>query len=294
MAARVLLIGADGQLGADIAAVLSADPRYEVTALTHDRIEVCRKDSVADAVRTFKPDVVVNTAAFHQLDRCEEEPERAFAVNAAALKGICDVCAGAGAALVHFSTDYVFGGEKRSPYRETDPAWPVNVYGASKLAGEAVVRAGAKKYYILRVSGLYGKAGPRGKGLNFPDLMVKLAREKGELRVVDDQVLTPTSTLSVARRLADLFDRVPFGSYHFSDEGACSWFEFAREILAITRIPARLTAVKTGFFGEKTRRPPYTVLSKEKIRAFMPLFPSWKESLAEYLGAPPTTSSGAP
>lgn len=286
MAARVLLIGADGQLGTDIAAVLSADPRYAVTALSHDRIEVCRKDSVADAVRTFKPDVVVNTAAFHQLDRCEEEPERAFAVNAAALKGVCDVCAGAGAALVHFSTDYVFGGEKRSPYRETDPAWPVNVYGASKLAGEAVVRAGMEKCYVLRVSGLYGKTGPRGKGLNFPDLMVKLAREKGELKVVDDQVLTPTSTASVARRLADLFDRVPFGLYHFSDEGECSWFAFAKRILEITGIKARTVPVKTGFFGEKTRRPAYTVLSKDRIRPLLGPFPEWGESLEKYLCPP--------
>lgn len=283
MAARVLLIGADGQLGTDIAAVLSADPRFSVTALAHDRIEVCRKDSVAEAVRTFRPDIVINTAAFHQLDRCEEDPERAFAVNAAALKGLCDVCANAGAALVHFSTDYVFGGEKRSPYRETDPAWPVNVYGASKLAGESVVRAGMERHYVLRVSGLYGKAGPRGKGRNFPDLMVKLARERGELNVVDDQVLTPTSTLSVARRLGELFDRVPFGLYHFSDEGACSWFEFAREILSVAGIPARLTAVKTGFFGEKTPRPRYTVLAKDAIRRHLPPFPGWEESLREYL-----------
>jgi dTDP-4-dehydrorhamnose reductase len=283
VAARVLLIGADGQLGTDIAAVLSSDPRYAVTALAHEQVEVCRKDSVAEAVRMFRPDVVVNTAAFHQLDRCEEDPERAFAVNAAALKGVCDVCAGAGAALVHFSTDYVFGGEKRSPYRESDPAWPVNVYGASKLAGETVIRAGTERYYILRVSGLYGKAGPRGKGLNFPDLMVKLAREKGELKVVDDQVLTPTSTLSIASRLADLLERVPFGLYHFSDEGECSWFEFAREILAVTGIPARLTPVKTGFFEEKTRRPPYTVLYKGEIRRHLPRFLSWEESLREYL-----------
>lgn len=283
MPARVLLIGANGQLGTDIADVLSADSRFALTPLDHGQVEICRKDSVAEAVRACRPDFVVNTAAFHQLDRCEEEPERAFAVNAAAVKGLCDVCAGARATLVHFGTDYVFGGERRTPYAETDPAWPVNVYGASKLAGENVVRASWERHYVLRVSGLYGKAGPRGKGLNFPDLMVKLARERGELKVVDDQVLTPTATRSVARRLGDLLERVPYGLYHFSDEGECSWFEFAGAIVDLAGIPARVVPVKTGFFGEKTRRPPYTVLSKEKVRRELGRLPDWRESLSEYL-----------
>jgi dTDP-4-dehydrorhamnose reductase len=136
MPTRVLLIGSNGQLGSDISAVFSVDPRYTLTPLTHDQVEICRKDSVADAVRANRPDVVINTAAFHQLDRCEEDPDRAFAVNATAVKGLCEVCSDAGTVLVHFSTDYVFGGEKRAPYEETDPAWPANLYGASKLAGE--------------------------------------------------------------------------------------------------------------------------------------------------------------
>jgi dTDP-4-dehydrorhamnose reductase len=283
MPARVLLIGANGQLGSDIAALFSADDRFFLEGLTHEQVEVCSPDSVRETVRAARPDIVVNTAAFHQLDRCEEEPERAFTVNAAALKSLCAACAETGAVLVHFSTDYVFDGKKRTPYRETDPAWPVNVYGASKLAGEIVVRASLEKHYILRVSGLYGRAGPRGKGLNFPDLMVKLARERGELKVVDDQFLTPTSTLSVARRLPEMFDRAPYGLYHFSDEGGCSWFEFAAKILEITGIPARIERVKTGFFGEKTRRPPYVVLSKEAIREHVRTLPRWEESLEEYL-----------
>jgi dTDP-4-dehydrorhamnose reductase len=269
---RVLLIGANGQLGTDIAAVFGADPRFELTSLDHDRVEICRKDSVAEAVRANR-------------DRCEEEPALAFAVNAVALKGLCEVCSDAGAALVHFSTDYVFGGEKRTPCAEEDPALPVNVYGISKHAGEKIVRAYCAKHYVLRVSGLYGRTGPRGKGFNFPDLMVKLARERGELKVVDDQVLTPTATLSVARRLADLFDKAPYGLYHFSDEGGCSWFRFAEKILELTGIPAKMTAVKTGFFGEKTRRPPYCVMSKEKAIGFLSPapFPPWEESLREYL-----------
>ncbi len=285
MASRVLLIGANGQLGSDAAAVFSSDPRFILTGLTHDQIEIGDRESVARAMDAARPEIVVNTAAFHQLDRCEETPERAFAVNAVAVKGLCDACAARGATLVHFSTDYVFDGEKGSPYAEEDPAWPVNVYGASKLAGEAIVRASLEKHYILRVSGLYGKSGPRGKGLNFPDLMVKLARERGELKVVDDQVLTPTSTASVARRLVALIGRVPFGLYHFSDEGDCSWFDFAKAILEITGIRATVIPVKTGYFGEKTRRPRYSVLSKEKIRSAGGPVPEWRDSLGEYFGA---------
>ncbi len=285
MPRRVLLIGSNGQLGTDIARVLAADSRFDLVPLTHDAVEICDRDSVAGAVRDHRPDVVVNTAAFHQFDRCEEDPGRAFSVNAAAVKGLCDACAGAGAVLVHFSTDYVFDGAKGAPYLETDAARPVNIYGISKLAGENVVRANAEKHYVLRVSGLYGAAGPRGKGLNFPDLMVKLARERGELKVVDDQVLTPTSTLAIAQRLPALLDAVPYGLWHFTDEGSCSWYEFAREILAITGIPASISAVKTGFFGEKTRRPAFSVLSKEAIRPHMGAFPEWRESLRAYLAA---------
>lgn len=283
MPMRVMMIGSSGQLGSDIVDAFGRDPRFSVTGFDHAQVELCSRDSLAAAVRACRPDVVVNTAAFHLLDRCEEEPERAFAVNCTALSGLCSVCFDVGAILVHFSTDYVFGGEKRTPYRESDAPWPVNVYGISKLAGEHVIRASLERHYILRVSGLYGKRGPRGKGLNFPDLMVKLARERGELKVVEDQVTTPTSTACVARRLPEIFDRVPFGLYHFSDEGHCSWYEFARKILELTGITARIEPVRAGHFGEKTRRPAYSVLSKETIGRSMDPFPAWEGALREYL-----------
>lgn len=285
MAARVLLIGANGQLGSDIAAVLAADPGFDCVGLTHDRLEIGRKDALVEAVREYRPDIVINTAAFHNLDRCEEEAALAFDVNAVAVKGLAQVCADSGATLVHFSTDYVFGGARSTPWHESDMPCPLNVYGISKLAGELAVAAYSEKHYVLRVSGLYGKTGPRGKGFNFPDLMIRLARERGELKVVDDQVLTPTATLSIARRIPGLLNRVPYGLYHFTDEGACSWFEFAAKVIELAGIPATMTAVKTGFFGEKTQRPAYSVLSKDSIRRFLPhdLLPSWEQSLARYI-----------
>jgi dTDP-4-dehydrorhamnose reductase len=287
VASRVLLIGANGQLGTDIALVLAADPSFDCTGLVHDDLELLDAAAVAGALREHRPDIVINTAAFHNLDRCEEEQAQAYAVNASAVKELARACAEADATLVHFSTDYVFGGPRETPWPESEPPCPLNVYGISKAAGEMAAAAYCPKHYVLRVSGLYGRTGPRGKGVNFPELMIRLATERGELKVVDDQRLTPTSTASIAARLPELFGRVPYGTWNFTDEGECSWFEFAAAVIRLAGVTATMVPVKTGFFGEKTQRPGYSVLSKDAIRRHLPatLFPHWEDALARYIEA---------
>ncbi|MCC7354843.1 MAG: dTDP-4-dehydrorhamnose reductase, partial [Anaerolineae bacterium] len=198
---RVLLIGAGGQLGSDLVKALAHE---DLVALTHSDIEVCDPASVRVALQTHTPQVVINTAAFHRVDDCEREPERAFAVNVHGARNLALACKEQGCALLHMSTDYVFDGRKGSAYDESDVPCPINAYGISKLAGEFFIRYLLDRYYIVRTSGLYGVAGSSGKGGNFVELMLRLAREGKEIKVVNDQTLTPTYTVDLAQALAQL------------------------------------------------------------------------------------------
>ena len=189
------------------------------------------KNICNDVLFRIKPDLIINTAAFHQVDVCEDEVAKAFEVNVGGLKNLAEIALSIDAALMHFSTDFVFGGyEKSTPFTEDDCPAPVSVYGISKLAGEYVLRYMMKKYYLLRVCGLYGHAGSLGKGYNFVELMIRLANEGKDIKVVDDQVLTPTSTKDIAEKLYELIQTEKYGLYHMTNSGSCSWYEFACEI----------------------------------------------------------------
>src|SRR6516165_2880055 len=190
-----MLIGAAGQLGAELAEVLA---RETTVPLTHADIEITDSRSVKFAFERHRPDVVINMAAFHRVDDCETEMERAFQVNAFAVRGLAQACRQFGAVLVHFSTDYVFAGEKTEPYVETDRPGPLSVYGASKLAGEYLVSATLSRHFLIRTCGLYGLGGSRSKGGNFVETMLRLAAAGKPLRVVSDQVATPTYTEDLA------------------------------------------------------------------------------------------------
>jgi dTDP-4-dehydrorhamnose reductase len=281
---RIAVIGANGQLGEDVAAAFRAEGD-EVTSLTHQDLEISSRESVLHNVEQSHPDVVINTAAFHHVEKCEAEPERAFAVNAVGARNVAQATRALGATLFHISTDYVFDGAKHSPYTEQDAPMPLNVYGNSKLAGEYFVRAENPRHFVVRVSGLYGSHPCRAKGnLNFVETMLKLGRERDEVRVVNDEFVTPTPTVEVARQLVVLSRTSDYGLYHASAEGECSWYEFAQAIFELSGTRVRLEAARPGEFPAKVARPKYSVLENAALkRSSRNVLRHWKKGLEQYL-----------
>lgn len=282
---KVALIGANGQLGSDLAKVVFARG-HDLVPLTHADIEVTDAASIEAVMRRYEPDAVLNMAAFHKVDVCEEEVEKTFAVNVYGVRNLALACRARGATLVHMSTDYVFGGDetRTTPYLETDAPAPINVYGVSKLAGEHLVRYLLERHFIFRVTGLYGVAGSSGKGGNFVELMLRLAREGKDIRVVDDQRLTPTYTVDLAQQIAAVIETEHYGLYHATSQGDCTWYEFAAEIFRQSGLGPNLGRAKTGDFGEKATRPAYSVLENRALQGIgMDVMRSWQEALGAYL-----------
>jgi dTDP-4-dehydrorhamnose reductase len=280
---RIALIGADGQLGSDLVPALK---NQNVLPLFWPAFDITRTAEAAGVLRRLHPDVVINTAAFHRVDECEDKADQAFAVNAFAVRELARTCRALKAVLVHFSTDFVFDGVRRSPYLEEDRPGPLSVYAASKLAGEHFVRAYADRYFLVRTCGLFGEAGCLEKGRNFVETMLFLASEgRSPIRVVDDQIITPTPTAELAARVAALIQSEANGLYHMTAEGSCSWFEFARAIFELSgRDPSVVVPVDSTAFGSKARRPPYSVLENARMRTIgLPEFSPWKEALFVYL-----------
>ena len=280
---KVLLIGANGQLGTDMNRVFRA-AGDTVFPYVHAHLDVCSEASIAKVLDETHPDLVLNTAAYHRVEECEKRSDLAFQVNGTAPMHLAIACQKAGATLVHFSTDYVFGGyAKNSPYDEIDRPAPLNVYGASKVLGEYLIPDYTDRYFILRVCGLYGTAGSSGKGGNFVETMLKKGMAGDNIRVVDDQVLTPTYTVDLAEAVRKLVLTEKYGLYHLSSEGECSWYDFTRHIFESAGIQAKLSPVKSTEFNSPVKRPSYSVLSKAKARAVGVTLPSWKDALPRYL-----------
>jgi dTDP-4-dehydrorhamnose reductase len=282
---NIAVIGADGQLGADLCEILEKN-HHAVTRLTIAHIDVADRDSVSRVLTGVSPQLVINTAAFHDLEKCEDEPAKAFEVNALGARHAALVCNDIDAALMHISTDYVFDGHKRAPYIEADTPMPLNVYANSKLAGEHFVRAIARKHYILRVSGIYGQAPCIGKkGMNFVKLMLKLSTERDEVRVVDNEILTPTATAEISRQIVKIIGSdIPYGVYHATAEGSCSWYEFAKAIFDITRPGIKFNKAAPGEFAVKVNRPEYSVLENKGLKdQGINIMRHWKEGLRDYL-----------
>lgn len=281
---KVVVIGGDGQLGSDIVAAFT-DVGEAVTALTHADIEISSLESVKKLLTDLQPDVVVNSAAFHHVEKCEADPALAFAVNSLGAQHVAQVADSLGAKLVHISTDYVFDGAKQAPYLELDLAAPLNVYGNSKLAGECFVRRSNPRHFVVRVSAIYGAHPCRAKGgLNFVELMLKLSREREEIRVVDDELVTPTPTAEIARQLLVLTRTCEYGLYHATAEGSCSWYEFARAIFDLTGTRVRLERARPGDFPVKVPRPKYSVLENAALKTrALNAFSDWKNGLENYL-----------
>lgn len=281
---KVAIIGANGQLGSDLCRVL-AGQRVSVIPLTHRQIDVADEQQVEKVLGSMEADVVISTAAFHKVEECEKQPVPSFSVNAIGPRNLAVVCRQKKAVLVHFSTDYVFGSALREPYKESDLPRPLNVYGVSKLAGEHMLRLTWERHFVIRTCGLYGVAGSAGKGGNFVETMLKRAHEGAPIRVVDDQVLTPTFTGDLAEAVSHLIRTEAYGLYHISAEGECSWYEFARKIFELEKLKVDLKPVKSAEFASPVQRPAYSVLSKEKLKTLGITMPAWDAGLRRYLFA---------
>jgi dTDP-4-dehydrorhamnose reductase len=281
---KVAVLGANGQLGSDVCAAFARNG-YEVLALTHADVELSSAASVETALSACAPEFIVNCAAMHHVEKCEADPLAAFEANAMGAKNVAAWASRAGATVAYVSTDYVFDGSKGAPYLESDRTAPLNAYGITKLAGEHFTAATAEKHFVLRVSAIYGRHPCRAKGgLNFVDLMLKLSREREEVRVVDDEFITPTPTVQIAAQLVELSRGGRYGLYHATAEGSCSWYEFAREIFNATGAKVRLEKARPGEFPAKVARPKYSVLENGALKAAgLNVFTGWREGLLEYL-----------
>lgn len=279
-----MVIGANGQLGSDIFACLNKNGD-QVIGLNHDQIEISDLNSIREVLKGIKPAWVINTAAMHHVGRCEDEPEHAFKINGIGSRNLALFCHDVNAHLIHISTDYVFDGSKMSPYIESDKPLPLNVYGNTKLSGEHFIQSIAEKYYILRVSGIYGRVACRAKGNNFVQTMLKLSQERDRIKVVDDEILTPTFTEDIARQISKMIkEKAETGLYHVTSEGSCSWYEFAREIFSLKKIPVKLNRAAPGEFAGNIKRPKYCVLENKNLKdQNLNVMLCWKDGLKRYL-----------
>jgi dTDP-4-dehydrorhamnose reductase len=280
----VALIGANGQLGTDLRR--HSPPGREVISTTREQLDVRDHDRVNEFVQDLRPDVIVNTSAFLNVDRCEDEADEAYAVNDEAVRNLAAAADRAGSCLVHMSTDYVFDGAQREPYGEDAPTNPLNVYGRSKLAGEQHVRELCRRHVVVRSSGLYGVAGSSGKGGNFVRTMLRLGHERGEVAVVTDQVLGPTNTADLAQTMWRIIEGGAQGLYHVTSSGSCSWFDFARAIFELSRMQVTVRPIDSATLAARAARPPYSVLDNSKLeRDGFGRMRSWREALASHLEA---------
>lgn len=279
---KVAVIGANGQLGTDLVEVFKDSP-FEVIPLTHKDLDVTILDTLG-ILKELKPDVIINTAAYVRVDDSELYPEKAFQVNAIGALNVARVASEIDAVNVYISTDYVFDGTKGEPYTEEDTPNPINVYGLSKYAGEIFTRNYSKKYYIVRVASLYGKAGARGKGGNFVDFMIQKARNGEEIRVVDDMFMSPTYTKDVARTLKKFLELKPeFGVYHMVNEGFCSWYEFAKAIFKVLEWNVKVKPIKSSELKRLAKRPGFSALRNRKLKELNLKMRPWREALKDYL-----------
>lgn len=296
---RVAVLGADGQLGTDLAAHFAA-AGDEVARLGHADVQVEDAGAVRAALAAARPEVVVNTAAFHPLGHCEENPERAFAVNALGARNVARAAREIGVAHLYVSTDYVFDGRAGRAYTEEDTPRPLSVYGASKLAGEhlALAEAGVPAW-VIRVSAIYGRVPSRAKGDNFLTMILRRAREQSEVRVVDDEIVSPTPTLEIARALRELLLAGRPGLYHLACQGSCSWYEFTQALFSLMGIVTPLRAASTSDFPGPNLRPACSALDSHRYRDLCGReLPPWREALARFVAsgalgdAPPRDVTG--
>ena len=282
---KVVIIGANGQLGHDLIDVFSD---WDIVALNgppEKGINISDKKNVERVFKNISAEYIINTAAFTNVPECEKRKELAYSVNTLGAYNVALMCKNRGFKLVHISTDYVFDGEKNTPYTEDDRPNPLNYYGYTKLEAEKAILELQCSYYILRTSGLYGKAGCLLKGGNFVDKMLNFAKEGKKISVVEDEILTPTSSLQLAKQIKKMCEaNVPSGIYHATNQGECSWYDFTKEIFNITGLEGDIIPVKQKDLQSSVIRPHYSVLENRNLREQgIDIMDDWKCALKEYL-----------
>jgi dTDP-4-dehydrorhamnose reductase len=278
---NIALLGSNGQLGQDLRSALLP---HDLRAFTRKEVDVTDHARSRSVLMDVRPEVIINTTAYHRVDDCESHPELAYALNVLAVLNLIRVANELDATLVHFSTDYIFDGKSREPYTETSVPFPLSVYANSKFAGELLVRSTARKHLMIRTCGLYGAAGSSGKGGNFVQNMLAKAHRKEPIRIVNDQVVTPTYTVDLANQIAAVLQSGHLGLFHMTNEGSCTWFEFARAIFDIARVEANLSPATSNVFKTPAIRPAYSVLENARLKELgLNRMRHWREALAAYL-----------
>ena len=274
---KILITGSNGMLGHDLIEVLKDN--HELILTTSKTLDITDKDSVVDCICKNKPDIVINSAAYTNVDGCEENEELAYDVNGEGVKNLAIGCSKIDCPLVHVSTDYVFNGENTRPWVEDDEIGPISVYGKSKLKGEEAILEILDKFFIIRTAWLYGI-----NGGNFPKTMLELAKNHSEITVVYDEVGTPTYTPDLALAISQLIDTDYYGIYHITNSGSCSWCEFARYIFDVAEKDVKVIPVTASEFARPAPRPHYSVLENKKWvdNGFEPLR-DYKEAAKEYI-----------
>ena len=281
----VLVTGANGQLGQSVQFIAENYPEIDFIFCSSSDLDITKKESCQAVFDQYKPTFCINTAAYTAVDKAESEPEKAHLINVVGAKNLATACNQYNATLLHISTDFVFDGTKKSPYSEVDIPNPTGVYGQTKLEGEKAVQEICAKHYIVRTSWVYSQFGN-----NFLKTMLRLASEKDSLSVVNDQIGTPTNAVDLATALIAIIEnsrQYPannnYGIYNFSNEGQCSWYDFAQKIFEVNNISINLQAIPTTSFPTAAKRPAYSVLDKSKIKeVFTFEIKDWKNSLKPY------------
>ena len=279
---KVLITGCQGQLGKELCRQIDklnqVQKKLEVLATDFKQLDISDAQQVQNTITEEQPEIIINTAAFTNVDACETEELKAFRINAHGARNLSVAAYAIGAKIVQVSTDYVYDGIGTVPKRECDPVNPLNVYGKSKALGEQLVMATNPRHFIVRTAWLYGD------GHNFVRTMLKLATERDEIRVVNDQIGSPTSTVDLARCILNLIQTDHYGIYHGTCEGECSWYEFAKRIFAIKGINITIIPISSGELNQTAKRPAYSVLENFMLELIgLNTFRKWEVALAEYL-----------
>ncbi|MCC0657939.1 dTDP-4-dehydrorhamnose reductase [Clostridioides sp. ES-S-0123-01] len=281
---KILITGSNGQLGRELVNQLESinqsikQVKYDILPTTRDDLDISNQANVDSFITYNKPDVIINCAAYTKVDACEDNIETSYKINSLGARNLAIASKKVNAKLVHISTDYVFNGISKYPYKEDNKTEPNSVYGKSKLMGEKFVEQFSHKYFILRTAWLYGD------GNNFVKTMIKFSKQNKEVNVVDDQFGSPTSTVDLAKVIINIMETENYGVYHATCEGECSWYDFAKKIFELKNIDIKVNPIKSKDFKSKTQRPQYSVLDNFMLKLIgLNSFRRWEESIEEYL-----------
>ncbi|MFH1597625.1 MAG: dTDP-4-dehydrorhamnose reductase [Patescibacteria group bacterium] len=268
---KILVLGANGMLGSQLVKVFAKE---KPIAWTKKDLDISNQKQVADKISKLRPEIIINAAGYTAVDDCEKRADKALAVNGKAVGYLAQTCQKINCTLVHFSTDYVFNGNKETGYKENDKTYPVNTYGQSKEYGEKMLKKYLKNYYLIRTSWLFGK-----NGRNFVDTILEFAPKRVEMKVVNDQFGKPTYALDLATETKEIIEKQPYGIYHVTNEGITSWYNYAKTICRLRHLPTKIAPVTSYEFPRPAKRPRYSILVNTKIKKCR----HWRLALKEYL-----------